>query len=104
MFQAAQIHFLSDVFEAIVLVNGIQKKRYWGQQFCQMERDISVRLDYQPLFGKMSPNSSPRRKTAEIEPTFRSDRPKPKLPDRSKWTTFNPEHSGRTKTEMVRTI
>ena len=25
MFQAAQIHFLSDVFEAIVLVNGIQK-------------------------------------------------------------------------------
>ena len=26
----------------IVLVNRI-KERYWGQQFCQMERDISVR-------------------------------------------------------------
>lgn len=27
------------------------------------------RLDYQPLFGKMSPHSSPPRETAEIEPS-----------------------------------
>ena len=27
----------------IVLVNKDTKERYWGQQFCQMERDISVR-------------------------------------------------------------
>ena len=27
----------------IVLIGRIQKKRYWGQQFCQMEGDISVR-------------------------------------------------------------
>ena len=27
----------------IVLESRIQKEQYWGQQFCQMERDISVR-------------------------------------------------------------
>ena len=27
------------------------------------------RLDYQPLFGKICPHSSPPRKTAEIEPS-----------------------------------
>ena len=87
----------------IVLVS-TTKERYWGQQW--MERDISIRLNYQLLLGKMSAHSSPRRKMAEIEPTFRSDRPKPKWPDRSNWTTFKggPEHSGRTKTEMVRSI
>ena len=30
---------------------------------------FSFRLDYKPLFGKMSPHSSPLRETTEIEPS-----------------------------------
>ena len=34
-------------------------------------RAVRARLDYQPLFGKMSPHSKDRtRETAEIEPTY----------------------------------